>query len=61
MNRPYKDRPWNELLKARDAFNILEELGFLDGYGPDNNDWVRVEINQEIDMRVHNGKKEGGE
>ena len=55
MIRPYQDRTWNELLKARDAFCLLKDRGFesllnVDGIS---------DINDEIDYRYQNNNREG--
>ena len=45
--RLYKDYDWNSLLKGRDAFLLLADLGFINGY-----ECKELElINEEIDIR----------
>ena len=63
MERPYKDNPWDALLKARDALVVLEESDVVDFYSSDNPDLTTImtAINDEIDWRYKNDKREGGE
>ena len=49
MNRPYKDCEWPDLLKGRDSFLLLADLGFINGY-----DCPELKsINDEIDYRYN--------
>ena len=55
--RPYKYRTWNELMKARDALQILHDLGF----SGEAETIMFDDVNNEIDIRYQHGTTKGGD